>query len=383
MLAPDLFNPEYHPHGLNMGEMKLGESRTAVVTIVAPSDEEVSASVKASYVLGSFTPRFIVSRLTSYKDEWITMGNMGASVSAVDQDIQSRQASGSLRVHEGQEFCIAVTFEPGGDDNGIFTTTLSVVGIGWHLKIPITAIVTLLGDTGAVLVNVHGSSFRTLRGQDVDIPMTLINIGDPRTATLSWGLLPVGVSMDDVTIPLARNEQKDIVVHLKVRSDAPDARGVDSSLNLEYSGLTRQVNLIGSIYDTLLYHQSSFHVKTVTGNMEVSVKSDGTWTWHVSLNDHAAVIGDFYAVAFGFGDPGGGPGFYYKLETGKLGSAIFPPDSSKTIDESGPNPFIRDNFFELVDEGIYTYVKIADDFIPLTVAIAALIPAGLVGVLLA
>jgi hypothetical protein len=386
--APDIFNPEYHPHSLNLGELKVGEARTAVVTIVAPLDDEVDAAIEdTSHVPGSLTPRFSLARLTSYKGEWITAGKLGARVSVVDQDTRPNGLSGgSLRVHEGQEFTITVLFTPGEDDNGVFPTTLSVSGNRWHLKIPVTANVTLLGDTGAVLVDVHDGSFRTLKGQDVDVSMTLINIGGARTATLSWGWLPTGVSMDDLTIALGSNEQKDAVVHLKVSADAPEAREVASSLNLEYSGLTRQVGLTGSIYDPLLYFEMAINVKSVDGSMEVTVKSDGSWTWHVSLNDHATIIGDSYLVAFGMLTPGlhgGPPEILYRMEQGNLGSATFGPDSSKTIDESGSHPFIRDNFFAISDAGISGYVTISDNPVPFTVALASILVGGAVGVALA
>ncbi|MBZ5624980.1 MAG: hypothetical protein LAQ69_40705 [Acidobacteriia bacterium] len=378
-LVPGVPTPEYQPQRLDFGELMAREARHARVTIISPNDTTLGAAwTDQSHAPEVLTPRFTIDQITSYTHGWKSVGNILGHVREVDQTTVNQP----IQVREGQEVTIDVTFEAGLDENDRYFNTLQIAGLPWRLSIPAQANVTLLGDTGAVLVDVRGG-FQALKGQQVSLNATVTRIGRAATVTISGDYLPQGVTMSDVTTTLGDGEQRDIILQFNVAQDAPAIREFQASLGVALQNRSRQVGIGISVYDPILYSTVKIDAGSLRGDMEVTLKADGSWTWHVSLSEHSALIGKNYIVEFGLAMPAEvGQLGLYRIEPGTIAATLIPGDSNKTIDQAGSHASIRDHFFEIVDAGVYFEADVSDNVLPLIAAIGTMFAAG-VGVVAA
>jgi hypothetical protein len=357
-LAPNFFSPDFQPHRLDFGELKAVERRSVRVTLICPNDTTLGVAwADQSKSEGELTPRFMVDNITTYSSGWKSLGTILGHVRDIDKTTNTNR----IDVREGQEVSIDVSFQSGQDENDRFLNTLRIGDALWQISIPSQADVTLLGDTGAVFVDVHGG-LQALKGHATSLDVTLIRIGPPTDVTISADYIPQGVTMSDVTFRMNQNEQRNITLSFNVAQDAPAIRNFQASLGVTSQAGLREVGIGISIYDPILFSKVDVHDGSLTGTMEVTLTSDGAWTWHVELFEHGAFVGEEFMVEFGL----------YRIEHGSLAAKAIPGESHKTIDQSSMHPDIRDHFFELVDAGVYFESGAADNVFPLAGSLAAL-----------
>ncbi|MBC8725719.1 hypothetical protein F6X37_30450 [Paraburkholderia sp. 31.1] len=382
-VAQGTFTPEYQPQRIDFGELMPEEKRSARITLTSPNDTTLNVvwADQSHAPENLLLPRFTVDRLTTYTHVWKNFGNKFAVVREVDQTT----TEGSIDIREGQDITIDVSFASGPDENDRFNNTLQVAGPSapWTVRIPAQALVTLLGDTGSVVVTVDGG-FEALKGQQVNANATLIRIGGPAEAmdvTISGDFLPNGVTMTNVTTTLGQGEERTIPLQFNVAQNAPPMRGFEALLGVSWQTGSRELGIGISVYDPLLYSKADINAGSMTGTIEVTIKSDGSWSWHVSMQEHGKLVGENYIIAFGLVVPGdeGNLGLY-KTTRGALAAVLLPGDSSRTVDEAGSHPDILEHFFELVDAGVYFEADTQDNPLPLLAFIVgALFTAGAVG----
>jgi hypothetical protein len=368
-LSPGVITPDFQPRRLDFGELKVQEERTARVTLICPNDTTLGVAwADQSKAEGELTPRFTVVGITTYSSGWKSLGKVLGHVREVDQTT----AADHIDVREGQEVSIDVRFASGSDETGRFSNTLQIGGGPWQVAVPAQVNVTLLGDAGTVLVDVHGS-LQALKGHGASLDLTLTRIGQPTDVLISADYLPQGVAMNDVSLQISPDEQRNVTLHFDVAQNAPTIRDFQASLGIASQAVLRELGIGISIYNPILISTVNVKAGSMTGSMEVTLTSDGAWTWHAELEEHGAFVGEAYTVDFGLIVPGdaGNLGLY-RIDQHNLAAKALPGESQKTIDQSGVHPDIRDHFFELVDAGVYFEADVADNAFPILVALDSL-----------
>ena len=345
------------------------------MTVIAPNDTTVGAGWSdQGKPEGELSARYSIDRITSFTSGWTGFGKIIGHTRDVDQTT----VNGTLAVREGQEITIDVSFQSGPDETGQFPNALVVAGLPWTVHIPTRANVTLLGDSGSVIIDVHGG-FQALQGQTATVVATLTRIGSPTTVTVGGAYLPQGVTMTDASVALGNGEQRDVSLEFIVAQDAPAVRGFGSALSVSWAAGSRTFDLAIGIYEPILYTKFNLNADWVRGDMEVTIKSDGSWTWHVTLTEHAALVGDNYVVEFGLavpGDAASGNLGLYRIEPGVIAATLIPGDSTKFIDQGGNHPDILEHFPELVDAGVYAELDTSSNVFPLIATVAAMFTAS-------
>lgn len=371
-LSPDVIAPDFQPRRLDFGELKVQEERTARVTLISPNDTTLGVAwADQSRAEGELTSRFTVVGITTYSSGWKSLGKVLGHVREVDQTT----AADHIDVREGQEVSIDVRFASGADETGRFSNSLQIGGTSWKVAIPAQANVTLLGDAGTVLVDV-GGGLQALKGHGASLDVRLTRIGPLTDVTISADYLPQGVAMSDVTLQMSPNEQRNVTLHFDVAQNAPTTRDFQGSLGITSQAVFRELGIGISIYNPILISTVNVNAGSMTGSMEVTLTSDGAWTWHAELEEHGAFVGEDFSVEFGLVVPGdaGNLGLY-RIVQDSLAAKAVPGKSQKTIDQTGVHPDIHDHFFELVDAGVYFEADVADNVFPLAAALASLFAA--------
>lgn len=345
---------EYWPHSLDLGSMRVGESRLATVTVIAPVTGDLTVAFRDTL--------FYVAHIVSFTGSW-KIGPYGKLIGEVDHEETfvppgrrfGQHAPTPLPVQAGQRIEVTVGFwsqqEGGTDGLQLYSGGLTITGPLWAVDVPLRASVTLLGDAPLVLVVPDSTALSMLVGQAAGLGLKLTNGQKPTTVSFHADQLPSGVSMPDVQVPLAASETKSVQLSFDVAADAEEGQGMPGQLTIDYGGVSKDELSLGiSIYEPHQVVRGDFNEGDVQIHTWVDFRSDGSWIWGGSVYDDGTFMGDNYAVAFWFNLPnadGRKPG---DSQTGALG-----PDDRQAIDRRGSDPWIRDNFGAIVDAGITFY----------------------------
>jgi hypothetical protein len=348
---------EHSPSSLNLGELRIGERRTARLTVYVPANATVTAAIQGvNHPAGTFR----VEGMRSYSP-YVTY--WGGSPSWVPGNAQLPTYAGHW-VEVDVSFSSALT--------GAFWARVRVTGTpGWYVDVPVQGVVTVWGDR-AVMPLPGERFFKVLPGKSIDVGLDVQSLSRlTEQVQFIAEELPPGVSMNQASMTLAPGQKGHIVLHFDVREDAQRGMNQPMAIVLEYAGRRTDLALHASIYEHFVTFKSRWRVTdSLTCEQEVEVHSNGEWRWRGALESNAYFLGDIYLMGFMFNfgdiDPATGdlasPGAYAQ---GTLGAYITGGEMNVEHERGGTSAWVRDNYFDAVDHGVLFHAATRDDASPL------------------
>jgi hypothetical protein len=157
----------WSPTSVDLGTLEAGDTRTAKVTLISPTNTTVNTSLSTDATCR-------VERITSYKTKWVQVGS-GPLASWESVEVVDQSATGNAAVAVQAQQRVEVEIRATGLDNGVHAGILAVFGATWRVKVPVQ--VTVYGSTHQ-LYRFNGSAF-------VRIPGSLRQIG---VGSYVWGV---------------------------------------------------------------------------------------------------------------------------------------------------------------------------------------------------
>lgn len=108
---------------------------------------------------------------------------------------------------------------------------------------------------------------------------------------------------------------------------------------------------------TRTWHFNDFGAgKIDVHSMTLTFSNNGVWTWTANLHDNSTFYGDNYAIGFAFNGLGHG-----QATSGSLGAKIFGPSVDGTVNMSGTDAWLADNFFLVGAKGAMCHLHVSGD----------------------
>ena len=164
----------YAPQSLNFGPLKVKQSARATITVICPSDGEVSVRYKDKL------SQTRVTQLTVFGGDWSSDEPENATPVLV-----ASSTSGRIVAKAGQELRIELEFV--SSQTGRIDGTLDITGGDWQATVPTTAAVSLLGPLVGALVLPVERALTGITGTTIEVPMKVLSLSQ---STVTARLIP-------------------------------------------------------------------------------------------------------------------------------------------------------------------------------------------------
>jgi hypothetical protein len=257
---------DHSPKSLAFPAVWDGQQSVLTLNVTSPMTGPVSAALPAG------TP-FRVLRMTAYDGTLHT--SPGSTTRAARGVSQSRTAAPwTVNTVAGQDVAIDVAFQPvlniGSMLAGNYSSTLTVSGAQnggkgppWKADVPTQGF--FRGKSIGVLMNspthelfavLPTPPYIQTQPEDIDLPITLININDTATGTIRANALPQGVTMDPLSITVPRGQTVNSTLHFHVDRTRGILHGPQDSypvtVRFDYNGPPSQLGLTITVLPTAL-----------------------------------------------------------------------------------------------------------------------------------
>lgn len=254
---------DYSPHSVAQGPLRVGQTSWVAVKFTNPLAGTITATLDKT-----FNDAAEVNSVFSYTGLMQpTPPPNGPLAPVVDQEVKG---AGPLEAKAGQDCAVYVKMKfPKVGDYSLKLTIQGSASVPWSVIIPIKVKVTEMGTSGAV-AETDDAMLTVIQGKTGNLPITIrpIKFKDPFDVKITAKKLPKGISVDDVTVHVDKNEKVKAILHVKADATAVKYRSEQMDLTVDFGG-SEQTTL-----------KSDVEVEAATAVYEFADKSSGDMTWN-------------------------------------------------------------------------------------------------------
>ena len=339
LLKEALPTSAYAPQSVNFGQLKIKQAVRATVTVICPTDGEVSVRHKDKF------SQTRVVQLSVFGGDWSSDEPKSAA-----PVLAATSSNGHIATKAGHELRVELEFV--SSQTGRIDGALELTGESWRVKVPTTASVSLLGPLVGALILPVDRALTAITGTTIEVPMRVLSLSQSAvTARLTPQELPAGVSAEPFSIGIAPGQTLSGTLRLRLSENAPESLEAPLRFSLETTGgpAKGQVALSLNIYQP--WQEFRFDAiqndkfGSFTGFMgAVQIKSDGSWNLEATGTNYGVEKSN---VSFAFKGMGTAGMLYAERVSG---------EGKFLIRRSGTSLWLKEHFGDAIRAGVVATV---------------------------